>query len=119
MDEEEAGGVRSHAPKGPAGETGRRANPAIVPFIGEGVRFTKSCRAGEGLVRTNYAEAGNAAEQGNRSDRAEAPVEHQAPAQAGSGLLMCLTAGLLAASVLISLTLLWFTFRGIRWLLFG
>ena len=68
---------------------------------------------------TEYAQAGNAAEQGHRSDRAETPVEHQAPAQAGSPLLMCLTAGSLAASALISLTLLWFTFRGIHWLLFG
>lgn len=68
-------------------------------------------------MRAKYAEAGNAAEERDRSDRAEAPVEQPSATQAGSGLLMCLTAVSLAASVLISLTLLWFAFRGIQWLL--
>ena len=45
-------------------------------------------------------------------------MEQPPATQARSGLLMCLTAVSLATSVLISLTLLWFAFRGIRWLLF-
>ena len=89
-----------------------------MPFIGEAVRLTKSCRAGEGLLRAKYARAGNAAEPTHRSGRAEAPIEQPPATQAGSRLLMCLTAVSLVASVLISLTLLWFAFRGIQWLLF-
>lgn len=88
-----------------------------MPFI-EDVRLTTSCRAGEGLLRAKYAQAGNAAKSTHRSDRAEAPVEQSPAAQAGSRLLMCLTAVSVAASVLISLTLLWFALRGIQWLLF-
>lgn len=90
----------------------------IVPLIGEGVRSTKSCRAEEGLLRANYARAGNAAEERDCSDRAETPIEQPPATKAGSGLLMCLTAVSLATSVLISLTLLWFAFRTVRWLLF-
>ena len=87
-------------------------------MIGEDVRFTKSGRAEEGLLRANYAQAGNAAEERDRSDRAETAIAQPPASRVRLGLLMCLTAVSLATSALVSLTLLWFAFRGIQWLLF-
>lgn len=48
----------------------------------------------------------------------EAPVQRPAP-PGGPAPLMLLVAGLFAGSALISLTVLWFAVRAIRWLLGG
>jgi hypothetical protein len=45
-------------------------------------------------------------------------VQRPAP-QGGPASLMLLVAGLFAGSTLVSLTVLWLAFRGIRWLLGG
>jgi hypothetical protein len=43
--------------------------------------------------------------------------EQASDTQAAAALLMCLTAAMLVASAVISLTLLWCAIRGIQWLL--
>jgi hypothetical protein len=56
------------------------------------------------------------AEQRSSFGRDEVPAERTG-AQPGSGALMVLVAGLFTGSALISVSLLWFAIKTIRWLL--
>jgi hypothetical protein len=69
-------------------------------------------------LTAKHAQVDRGAEERFSLGRGEAPAPRPDP-QGGPASLMLLVAGLFAGSTLISLTLLWFAIRGIRWLFSG
>jgi hypothetical protein len=81
-------------------------------------RWAKQRQVGEDRLKAKHVQMDRGAEERAPVGLVGAPVQRPAP-QGGPASLMLLVAGLFAGSTLVSLTVLWFAVRGIRWLLGG
>lgn len=87
-----------------------------MPIVVANDRCAQRWHAGEGRLTANHAQVDRGTERTAPSARHD-PAAQAARAQGASGPLMFLVAALFAGSALLSLTLLWFAARGLRWLL--